>query len=380
MSATGFEGVEKKLVLNFARVRDSTNPHDADNPASNLRSHNATTWQTMLDHARCTIISSLSNDHCDSYVLSESSLFVYADKLMIKTCGTTRLLHAIPYIIKLARDVGMEPDSVFYCRKNFRFPECQPHPHRSFEEEVAHLNTFFHSAVTKMFGPRDDEHWCFYLADLAPERRAATPHDEIFEVMMMDLDATKMARFFMDTAGGDAKHVTHVAGIGGLLPGALTDETLFEPCGYSVNGLLGPAYFTIHVTPEPECSFVSFETNAPLAEHPELLARVLAAFRPARWSVATLAPTADSIALVSGPQPGFTRCFTQSLAAEGRSASFSSFRQAASPPAAQPVGGAATRPLAISSKPATPDGAAHVLSTSAPSVSSNAECLTVSCC
>jgi hypothetical protein len=55
----------------------------------------------------------------------------------------------------------------------------------------------------------------------------------------------------------------------------------------------GAEYFTIHITPEPHCSFVSFETNAQLASYNEVLTRVLAIFRPGQFSVSIFVDNAS---------------------------------------------------------------------------------------
>src|SRR5690606_31175670 len=48
-------------------------------------------------------------------------------------------------------------------------------------------------------------------------------------------------------------------------------------------------YFTVHVTPEPHCSFASFETNVPGGPNgrstAEVIERVVNIFKPGRFSV-----------------------------------------------------------------------------------------------
>ena len=48
--------------------------------------------------------------------------------------------------------------------------------------------------------------------------------------------------------------MTVLSGIGALLPGVKVDNWAFEPCGYSMNGLRGDFYYTVHITPEPGVS------------------------------------------------------------------------------------------------------------------------------
>merc|ERR1719498_1544615 len=45
---------------------------------------------------------------------------------------------------------------------------------------------------------------------------------------------------------------------------ALLDEKFFEPIGYSANGVFGKHFTTVHVTPQPGCSYLSVETSMPL--------------------------------------------------------------------------------------------------------------------
>ena len=86
-----------------------------------------------------------------------------------------------------------------------------------------------------------------------------------------------------------AAHVTQCSGIGDILPNAQVDDFLFDPCGYSMNGLLGDTFITIHVTPEDGQSYASVEVYAPSGQLPSktaLLARVQAVFDSARATLA----------------------------------------------------------------------------------------------
>lgn len=92
LASPGFEGVEKVMEIDFAPGFGSER---------GLREIARGDWDAVLRDAKCTILDSLSNDRLDSYVLSESSLFVYPLKLVLKTCGTTTLLMALPRLLEL---------------------------------------------------------------------------------------------------------------------------------------------------------------------------------------------------------------------------------------------------------------------------------------
>ena len=78
-----------------------------------------------MAQASCCIVSRTSNAYFDAYVLSESSLFVYPDRLVLKTCGTTKLLAAVPEVLALATTLGMDARRCKYSRASFLFPEHQ---------------------------------------------------------------------------------------------------------------------------------------------------------------------------------------------------------------------------------------------------------------
>eukprot|EP01121_Diplochlamys_sp_Union-15-3_P009914 TRINITY_DN2725_c0_g1_i1.p1 TRINITY_DN2725_c0_g1~~TRINITY_DN2725_c0_g1_i1.p1 ORF type:complete len:332 (+),score=46.70 TRINITY_DN2725_c0_g1_i1:209-1204(+) len=287
MSATSFEfeGVEKKLEIRFVLSNSLADP-------KGLRNISRDQWAEMLKLIKCTILSKTSNEHFDAYVLSESSLFVYPTKIVLKTCGTTRTLLCMDYLLAISQNCLLSVEFVSFSRKNFRNPEAQFFPHTSFDEEVDFLNKHFQIGKGYTMGSTSSDHWNIYIADFTNStlpKPSASNTEKVVEIMMTELDSKAMEIFYKDTEKSlsptYAKDVTHSSGIADILPGAITDEFMFDPCGYSVNGLLGESYFTIHVTPEPSCSFVSFETNCPVPSYQKLVECVVSIFKPSKFQV-----------------------------------------------------------------------------------------------
>jgi len=106
--------------------------------------------------------------------------------------------------------------------------------------------------------------------------------DYTLELLMTDLDPEVMKTFYKKP-GFTTKMLVKSSGLAELFPEAIIDDYLFDPCGYSLNGLLNDGYFTIHVTPQPKCSYASFETNIQ-CDYASLIKRVIAIFKPKKFT------------------------------------------------------------------------------------------------
>jgi len=219
-------------------------------------------------------------------------------KVILKTCGTTTLLLALSSILDMARSVGLTyVGEVFYSRRNYFNQAAQLAPHSSFEDEVKFLDGIFEGSAY-VLGKRNGDHWYLYLTDkdeyidnsspavkgkrlptvkVSKSSRTMEP-DYTLELLMTDLDEEVMQKFYKKP-GVTAKSAAKSTGLAELFPEAMIDDYLFDPCGYSLNGLLGEGYFTIHITPQPNCSYASFETNIQ-CDYPTLIQRVVSVFRP----------------------------------------------------------------------------------------------------
>lgn len=346
-ASTPFEGPEKLLEVWFApsaaSVQDAHSPKDG---RVGLRKIHRSVWEDMLDIVKCSVLSVIEGEQTDAYLLrcihhvlffhfirmltsftySESSLFVFAHRIILKTCGTTLNLLGLPRILDIAREHASLPSvyQCFYSRKSFMFPEHQPDPHREWKHEITFLDSIFPNGSAYTVGKVNGDHWLLYITTpeivrgSAPNSSKVPPwahvesneviqllpasddpktsiiQDYTIEILMSDLSREAREPFFFSVPpspvdGVSSETLPSIAGqtlssalgITDIFPPHLTtlDAYAFTPCGYSCNALLkcgdavtevgaGEGYYTIHVTPEEGWSYASFECNLPLAASP----------------------------------------------------------------------------------------------------------------
>ena len=266
---TFFEGPEKKVEL---AVREGS---------LDLRSLGDEFWGSVVQASNAQVLSQVSNEHQTAYLLSESSLFVFADHLTMITCGRTRLVNAVARILERvpAEDVAL----LVYERKNEHFPDRQP---SSFYDDAQRLHGWFGGEALR-FGDEHDHHVHVFHTDRGYR---VDPGDTTLEILMHGLSEESADRF-IGCAPQGATSIAEQVGLPAFLPDFTIDEHPFTPAGYSMNGIRGGDYYTIHVTPESLGSYVSFETNVDFrGDISKLVRQVVEVFQPRSFDVVAFTP------------------------------------------------------------------------------------------
>ncbi len=262
-----FEGSEKKIEIIFKPS------------APNLRAMEYAFWEDVVWAAGAKILSKISNEYMDAYLLSESSLFVYDKYVVMITCGRTRLVQAVKKILSAIKPVHVE--AFFYERKNEVFPQYQA---TDFFEDSRKLKKWF-AGESMRFG-QEDEHHLFLFSTNGPYKPKADDHT--LEILMHGVRSQRIDMFRRENvpmAAQDSSGKTPPAEVHSLVHGQI-DDFMFEPCGYSLNAIDGPYYYTIHVTPEKIGNYTSFETDSqPPEKQNEMAQRVVSFFEPATFDV-----------------------------------------------------------------------------------------------
>lgn len=285
-SSMFFEGSEKKLEVVVSRK------------AGDLREKSDIFWHQVVEKANAKIISKIETKECKAYLLSESSLFVWDNRMTLITCGRTTLVEVAKYFIF---EFGHEAiDSLIYERKNEYFPQWQP---TDFYDDTKKLNQLTDGKAFR-FGKVDEHHLHLYYMN---KNYIPEDSDKTLEILMYDLDQDVIKLF--QESSQDSESLRKKSGIDKIFSDFSFDDHVFTPFGYSLNALKGEEYFTIHVTPQELGCYVSFETNAGMEnQYIELLDRVLTVFKPSSFDTIYFHPE-NGIAI---DVPGFSqRSFVQ---------------------------------------------------------------------
>eukprot|EP00331_Platyophrya_macrostoma_P016033 CAMPEP_0176466314 /NCGR_PEP_ID=MMETSP0127-20121128/37822_1 /TAXON_ID=938130 /ORGANISM="Platyophrya macrostoma, Strain WH" /LENGTH=370 /DNA_ID=CAMNT_0017859465 /DNA_START=32 /DNA_END=1145 /DNA_ORIENTATION=+ len=239
-----FEGPEKRLEI---IMRETSSTHE-----DGLRALDDSVWENVVGSLHAQIVSRIRNDIIQSYVLTESSLFVMRNRIILITCGTTTLLNSVPLILDAISSVRGELEWASFMHKNYSFPWEQRGPHLSMAEEYKALKQHFPKGRPFIFGPVDSDHYFFYC------------YDDVVRPCVV------RAKSHLDQIVTDDWNI---------------HDLQFAPCGYSINAIRDYEYQTMHITPEDHCSFASYETNSKMENLSDRMRVVLGVFRPQRFTI-----------------------------------------------------------------------------------------------
>lgn len=231
-STFAFEGPEKLLEIWFFE-----SAKDVPDSSKSLRAIPIEQWVKILDLVNCKILSRKTSKLVDAYLLSESSLFVFDHKIILKTCGTTTTLACLgelfrtvgTYVLGNKHDEVRVP-RVFYSRRSFMFPEKQKFVHRDWKNEVKLLDKYFVKGKSYVVGDfNSDDHWYLYMGgDQSSEEADHGNNDQTFEILMTELDSNLSKIFHTERKPGDIPEAELENLEGGSLGHQLGRETMVQ--------------------------------------------------------------------------------------------------------------------------------------------------------
>ena len=267
-----FEGSEKKLELLFSPYSPS------------LRERPLKFWKSLVQSCGADIISHSEFPKVQSYLLSESSLFVWDHRLILITCGKTVLSQAL---IKILKSFPKNSIKVcFFQRKNEFFPQIQK---SCFYKDLKKIQKKITGQAYR-FGPLHDHHFFLFhnTTDFTPEEE-----DQTLEILIYDSELLK---------DHFQKNILHLKQrLEKAFYGFELQDHFFEPLGYSLNAVKEKLYYTVHITPEKSFFYISFETNIKEKSLQILTNKVLQVFEPIRFDFIFFKPQKQEKEIFESP-------------------------------------------------------------------------------
>jgi len=247
-----YEGTEKRLEI-ITTEMDLLQFHDSF-------------WQKMVEQADAFIISKIENMQLKAYLLSESSLFVWHNKLLLITCGNTHLVKAAQFFQKQVDSRVIQ--SLLFHRHQAQLPDLQK---SSFAQDTVLLKTHLQGKT---------QHWQGnYRGDLFLFGESPTGAVKTKQILMLHGLSGDFATLLQSGTAGQ-QLIESTLAVLRFLPCLQIDQFTFSPKGYSLNALSGEQYLTIHITPEKLSTYLSVESSFEVQVMQPFSDHLHALFRP----------------------------------------------------------------------------------------------------
>lgn len=229
-----YEGTEKRLEISIKNF--------------DLLQFPESFWNKMLHQAGAFILSQIDNADCKAYLLSESSLFIWHDKLLLITCGNTHLVKAAQYFQKKVLKENIL-SLLFH-----RHQPIQPHLQQSnFTQDSKLLST-------DLAG--NTRHWRgSYQGDLFYFINEHCRQQQTNKQILMCHGLHGQFAEKLQSGCASKEEIQETISLQRFFPQLQVDQFVFKPKGYSLNAIYGNEYVTIHLTPEKYSAYISVETS-----------------------------------------------------------------------------------------------------------------------
>jgi S-adenosylmethionine decarboxylase len=255
-----YEGAEKRLAICVSNI--------------DLFDYPASFWVALVAEAGASILSKTEKSDLKSFLLSESSLFVWRDQILLITCGETELIKSAQYFIKQIKQENIK--DLFFQRHQLIRPETQKSDSQQDNQRLRCLMTGYCEAAPIFICPKTYQGDQLLLVQKKNETSLMSN-----ELLMLHHITGNFAEQ-LQRGVIDKMQIFDRLKLSQYFPRFEVDHFAFQPKGYSINGILNQDYFTLHITPEKLTAYVSFESSLPAAQTEPFRRYLLKLFTPKR--------------------------------------------------------------------------------------------------
>ena len=266
-----YEGTEKRLEITVKHT--------------NLLLFPECFWQEMVAQAGAFILSKIENDTIRAYLLSESSLFIWQNRLLLITCGNTHLVKAAQFFQRKHSKEKIQ--SLLFQRHHPIESRLQK---SNFSQDVVLLKTQLQGIT---------QHWqkeykgdLFFFGEIDNEPLISK------QILMLH---SLSGAFTKQLQAGKVStvQIESTLSLNAFFPQLSIDQFTFTPKGYSLNAIAGNDYLTLHITPENLSSYLSLESSFSVQQMNPFIDHLLSLFKPSKSQLMCFTKDANNALVVS---------------------------------------------------------------------------------